>query len=48
MTETIHGGFGPLDIEPFAMLGVILCLGYVVVKHVFYSERRIAAVGREL
>ena len=49
MAETIHGGsFGELSLEPFAMLVLIFCLGYVVVKHVFYSERRIAAVGREL
>jgi sigma-B regulation protein RsbU (phosphoserine phosphatase) len=49
MTETIHGGsFGELSLEPFAMLVLIFCLGDVVVTHVFYSERRIAAVGREL
>ncbi len=41
-------GFGPVQLEPFAMLVVVACLGYVVVKQVFSSERRIAAVGREL
>jgi sigma-B regulation protein RsbU (phosphoserine phosphatase) len=47
--ETMFGGvFDPIDLEPFAMLVVVGCLGYVVVKHVFYSERRMAAVGREL
>jgi sigma-B regulation protein RsbU (phosphoserine phosphatase) len=47
--ETIFGGvFDPIDLEPFAMLVVVGCLGYVVVKHVFHSERRMAAVGREL
>ena len=47
--ETIHNGpFGHLDPEPLAMLVVVICLGYVVVKHVFHSERRMAAVGREL
>ena len=49
MIETIHGGsFGEMSIEPFAMLVLIFCLGHVVVKHVFHSERRMAAVGREL
>ena len=47
--ETMFGGvFDPIDLEPFAMLVVVGCLGYVVIKHVFHSERRIAAVGREL
>ena len=47
--ETIFGGvFDPIDLEPFAMLVLVGCLGYVVVKHVFHSERRMAAVGREL
>lgn len=47
--ETIFGGvFDPIDLEPFAMLVLVGCLGYVVVKHVFQSERRMAAVGREL
>jgi sigma-B regulation protein RsbU (phosphoserine phosphatase) len=41
-------GAGRLDPEPLAMLVVVVCLGYVVVKHVFHSERRMAAVGREL
>jgi sigma-B regulation protein RsbU (phosphoserine phosphatase) len=49
LVETIHdGSLGKISLEPLAMLVVIFCLGYVVVKHVFYSERRIAAVGREL
>ena len=47
--ETIRGGlFEPIDAEPFAMLVLIGCLGYVVVTRVFHSERRIAAIGREL
>ncbi len=47
--ETIRGGmFGWIDAEPFAMLVLVLCLGYVVLKHVFHSERRIAVVGQEL
>jgi len=49
LLETARGpGFGPVQLEPFAMLVVVACLGYVVVKQVFDSERRIAAVGREL
>jgi sigma-B regulation protein RsbU (phosphoserine phosphatase) len=44
----IRGGLGVIDPEPVAMLVVVLSLGYVVVKHVFRSERRMAAVGREL
>jgi sigma-B regulation protein RsbU (phosphoserine phosphatase) len=47
--ETIHdGSFGELSMEPFAMLVVVFCLGYVGVRHVFNSERRIASVSREL
>jgi phosphoserine phosphatase RsbU/P len=46
--ENIRGGLGPVDPEPIAMLAVVLCLGQAVVKHVFQSERRMAAVGREL
>jgi sigma-B regulation protein RsbU (phosphoserine phosphatase) len=47
--ETIRGGlFEYFDLEPAAMLVLVGCLGYVVVKHVFHSERRMAAVGREL
>jgi phosphoserine phosphatase RsbU/P len=42
------GPDGGMDPEPLAMLVVVACLGYVVVKHVFHSERRMAAVGREL
>ena len=49
LIETIHNGpFRHVDPEPLAMLVVVICLGYVVVKHVFHSERRMAAVGREL
>jgi sigma-B regulation protein RsbU (phosphoserine phosphatase) len=49
MAETIHAGsFGPVSLEPFAMVAVIFCIGYVVVKRVFHSERRMAAVEREL
>jgi len=49
LAETIHGGsFGRWDTEPFAMLVFVVCLGDVVVTRVFHSERRIAAVGREL
>jgi phosphoserine phosphatase RsbU/P len=40
--------FDPVSAEPLAMLVLVGCLGYVVVKHVFRSERRMAAVGREL
>jgi phosphoserine phosphatase RsbU/P len=43
-----HGVFGPVDAEPLAMLILIACLGYVVVNRVFQTERRVAAVGREL
>lgn len=46
--KTVRSRDAGLDPEPLAMLVVIACLGYVVVKHVFHSERRIAAVGREL
>ena len=48
LLETARGGFAPVQLEPFAMLVVVACLGYVVVKQVFDSERRIAAVSREL
>ena len=49
VVETLNdGGFGEISLEPLAMLVVIFCLGYVVVKHVFTTERRMAAVGREL
>jgi sigma-B regulation protein RsbU (phosphoserine phosphatase) len=49
LLETARGpSFGPVHFEPFAMLVVVFCIGYVVVKHVFHSERRMAAVGREL
>jgi phosphoserine phosphatase RsbU/P len=47
--ETIRGGmFGRIDAEPFAMLVFVFCLGCVVLRHVFQSERRIAVVGQEL
>ncbi len=47
--ETIRGGiFGAIDTEPLAMLAVVLSLAYVVVKRAFQSERRVAAVQREL
>jgi sigma-B regulation protein RsbU (phosphoserine phosphatase) len=49
LLQTARGdGFGAIEFEPFAMLVVVACLGYVVVKQVFYTERRIAAVSREL
>ena len=45
----VRGGLlGPVDTEPFAMLVLIGCLGYVVMNRVFRTERRVAAVGREL
>jgi phosphoserine phosphatase RsbU/P len=47
--ETLRGSmFGRIDGEPFAMLVFVLCLGYVVLKHVFHSERRMAVVSQEL
>ena len=49
IVENIRGGlFGRVDAEPFAMLILVGCLGYVVVNRVFQTERRVAAVGREL
>ena len=39
---------GHVDPEPFAMLILVICLGYVVVNRVFQTERRVAAVGHEL
>jgi sigma-B regulation protein RsbU (phosphoserine phosphatase) len=39
---------GRVDPEPFAMLIVVICLGYVVVNRVFQTERRVAAVAHEL
>ena len=49
VVENIRSGvFGRVDAEPFAMLILIACLGYVVVNRVFQTERRVAAVGREL
>lgn len=47
--QNIRGGwFGHVDPEPFAMLILLTCLGYVVVNRLFQTERRVAAVGREL
>jgi len=40
--------FGDADPEPVAMFVLIACLGDVVVNSVFQTERRVAAVGREL
>jgi sigma-B regulation protein RsbU (phosphoserine phosphatase) len=49
VVNNIRGGLlGRLDSEPFAMLIVVTCLGYVVVSRVFQTERRVAAVAREL
>jgi phosphoserine phosphatase RsbU/P len=49
VVENIRGGlFGRVDAEPFAMLVLVACLGYVVVNRVFQTERRVAAVSREL
>ena len=43
-----HDLLGPVDTEPLAMLLLMACVGYVVVSRVFQTERRVAAVGREL
>jgi len=49
VVENIRGGsFGRVDAEPFAMLVLVACIGYVVVNRVFQTERRVAAVSREL
>lgn len=49
VVENVRGGwFNRVDAEPLAMLIVVACLGYVVVNRVFQTERRVAAVGREL
>jgi sigma-B regulation protein RsbU (phosphoserine phosphatase) len=49
VVNNARGGLsGRVDPEPFAMLIVVACLGYAVVNRVFQSERRVAAVGREL
>jgi sigma-B regulation protein RsbU (phosphoserine phosphatase) len=49
VVQNVSGGlFGHVDPEPFAMLTLVACLGYVVVNRVFQTERRVAAVGREL
>jgi sigma-B regulation protein RsbU (phosphoserine phosphatase) len=49
VVQNIRSGlFGRVDPEPFAMLILIACLGYVVVNRVFHTERRVAAVSREL
>ncbi len=47
--ETVRGGmFGRWSVEPFAMLILIVCLGYAAATRVFSNERRVAAVAREL
>lgn len=46
--ENVRGGRLGFDPEPLAMLFLIGCIGYVVVNRVVQSERRIAAVRREL
>jgi phosphoserine phosphatase RsbU/P len=49
VVENIRSGvFGRIDAEPFAMLILVACLGYVVVNRMFQTERRVAAVSREL
>jgi sigma-B regulation protein RsbU (phosphoserine phosphatase) len=49
VVQNVRGGLlGRVDPEPFAMLILVTCLGYVVVNRVFQTERRVAAVGREL
>jgi len=49
VVENVRAGLlGRVDPEPFAMLILVTCLGYVVVSRVFQTERRVAAVGREL
>ena len=49
VVENVRGGwFNRVDAEPFAMLILIACIGYVVVNRVFQTERRVAAVSREL
>jgi sigma-B regulation protein RsbU (phosphoserine phosphatase) len=47
--ETARGSmFGRWSLEPFAMVILIGCLGYVTASRVFAIERRVAAVSREL
>jgi sigma-B regulation protein RsbU (phosphoserine phosphatase) len=47
--ETIRGGvFVQIDLEPLAMVVLVGCLGYVIAKRMVRSERRMAAVEREL
>jgi sigma-B regulation protein RsbU (phosphoserine phosphatase) len=49
VVNNARGGLlGRVDPEPFAMLFLVACIGYVVVNRVFETERRVAAVGREL
>jgi sigma-B regulation protein RsbU (phosphoserine phosphatase) len=49
VVQNVRAGLlGRVDPEPLAMLIVVTCLGYVVVNRVFQTERRVAAVGREL
>src|SRR4029450_8348534 len=47
--ETVYGAmFDPWEVEPFAMLILVLCLGYAAANRVVTNERRVAAVKREL
>src|SRR4029079_12053706 len=47
IVDNIRGDLlGRVDREPFAMLILVTCLGYVVVSRVFQTERRVAAVAR--
>ena len=47
--ETVYGAmFDPWEVEPFAMLILVLCLGYAAANRVVTNERRVAAVSREL
>ena len=49
VVDNIRGGvLGRVDSEPFAMLILVTCLGYVVMGRVFQTESRVAAVAREL
>jgi phosphoserine phosphatase RsbU/P len=53
MFETMSGGGviplrSPVDLEPFAMLVFVGCLGYVVASRTIASERRLTAISREL
>lgn len=47
--ENLRGGLlGRVDSEPFAMLVLLGCVGFAVTNRVFRTERRMAAVQREL